>query len=398
MGSPARVAILAAKRTPLGKFLGSLSKVPAVELGRIAAEAALSEIPVQPADVDEVIFGNCIQAGLGQNPARQVQLGLNIPFERGAVTVNKVCGSGLESILLGCARIKAGEVELVLAGGMESMSLAPYLLPRARTGLRYGDAPIVDSITRDSLEDAYGAGLMGVTAEGTARRNSVSREEQDRFALRSNQLAARARSEGNFRSETVPVPPDAQRGIPGLDHDEGVRGDTTLERLGRLRPVFQDDGTVTAGNSSQLSDGAAALVLASEAMATRLGLVPLAWIHSSHSGGVEPVRITESPIPTVRAHLAKTGFTLADLDLVEINEAFAASTVAFLHEIPVPDAKFNVNGGAIALGHPIGCSGARIIVTLAHALRSRKAMRGLASLCMGGGNGLSLMLENPAGS
>ncbi len=396
MGAGQRVAILAAKRTPIGKFLGSLAKVPAVELGRLAVTDAILHAHLQPSDIGELLFGNCIQAGLGQNPARQVLLGAKIPYERGAVTINKVCGSGMESIIMGCSRIRAGDADIVVAGGMESMSLAPYLAPRVRSGLRYGDTPLIDSINHDSLEDAYGAGLMGVTAEGTASRNAVSREEQDRFSLRSNQRAARAIESGSFRAETVPVPPDPAHGTPGLERDEGVRGDTTLERLGKLRPVFKSDGTVTAGNSSQLSDGASALVLASEAKVAALRLEPLAWIHSFQSGGVEPVRITESPIPTVREHLAKIGWGIQDLDRVEVNEAFAASTVAFLKAFPVSDDRFNPTGGAIALGHPIGCSGARIVTTLAHGLRISGGHRGLATLCMGGGNGLSIILENPA--
>lgn len=394
MPASPRVAIVGAARTPIGKFGGGLSKVPAVELGKVAAAEALRRANVPAKKVDEVLMGLCIAAGLGQNPARQVQLGLGIPVDRGALTVNMVCGSGLRSLMMASTGIRAGDIDVALVGGMESMSQAPHLAPRVRNGLRYGEGPLVDAIARDSLEDAYGHGLMGKTADLTAKRTQVSRDEQDRFALRSHQRARSATDEGRFREEIVVVPEAVTKGAP-VERDEGIRGDTTLERLAGLKPVFNSDGTVTPGNASQMSDGAAALVLASESRVKKMGLTPLAWLRSSHIGGVEPVRITESPIPTVRAHLEKEKISVKELDLVEANEAFAVSTVAFQKELGIPEDRLNVNGGAIALGHPIGCSGARIVVTLVHELRRRKAGRGLATLCMGGGNGLSLLLEAP---
>ncbi len=391
--SAPRVALLSAARTPIGKFGGALAKVSAVGLGACAAKEALRRSGLAGKQVDEVLMGSCIQAGLGQNPARQVQLSTDVPYERGAVTINKVCGSGLRAAILACSEIRAGDIDVALVGGMESMSQGPHLLPRVRTGLRYGDGAVVDSVSHDSLEDAYGNGPMGRTADATARHHSVSREEQDRFALRSHQRAQKAQEEGRLREEIVGVPAEVTGGAP-LERDEGVRGDATMERLAKLKPVFASDGTVTAGNASQLSDGAAALVLASEAKVKRLGLSPLAWIHSYHTGGVQPARITESPIPTVREHLARRSIPLESLDVVEVNEAFAASCVAFLKELPVAEDRFNPNGGAVALGHPIGATGARLIATLAYELRRRQGERGLASLCMGGGNGLSIVLDS----
>lgn len=393
--SAPRVALVGAARTPIGKFGGTLAKVTAVQLGALAAGEALRRARLQPKQVDEVLMGLCLQAGLGQNPARQVQLALNIPVDRGAVTINKVCGSGLRAIMLAATAIRAGDVDVAVAGGMESMSQAPYLLPRARTGLRYGDAVLLDAVNRDSLEDAYGNGLMGRTADQTAQRHRIPRDEQDRYAVRSHQRAARATEEGRFREEMIPVPPEVTGG-KALDRDEGIRPDVSPEQLAKLRPVFSQDGTITAGNASQLSDGAAAVVLVSEARAKRWGLEPLAWVHSQQVGGVEPAHITESPIPTVKEHLRRVGQKVEDLELVEMNEAFAVASLAFLKEVPIPEDRFNVLGGAVALGHPIGCTGARLPVTLVHEMRRRKAHRGLATLCMGGGNGLSMIFESAA--
>jgi acetyl-CoA C-acetyltransferase len=394
MPSPPRVAIVGAARTPIGRFGGGLHKVPSVELGKVAAAEALKRAGVPAKKIDETLFGLCIAAGVGQNPARQVALGVGVPVDRGALTVNMVCGSGMRSLLLAATEIRAGDIDIALVGGMESMSRAPHLYPRVRAGVRYGDAPGVDAIARDSLEDAYGHGLMGRTADLSAKRLEISREEQDKFALRSHQRAQAATQEGRLKDEIVPVPEAVTQG-PAVERDEGIRGDTTLEKLAKLKAAFTNDGTVTPGNASQMSDGAAALVLASEAKVKKLGLTPMAWIRSSFIGGVEPVRITESPIPTVRAHLEKEKLKVSEIDLIEANEAFAVASVAFQRELGVPEDRLNVNGGAIALGHPIGCSGARIVVTLLHELRRRKAGRGLATLCMGGGNGLSLLVEAP---
>ncbi len=391
----ARVAIVGAVRTPLGKFRGTLSRVPAVTLGRIAAQEAMKRARVGPSQIEEVIFGCCIQAGLGQNPARQVLLGSGIPETRGGVTVNKVCGSGMKAIMMAASSIRAGDQDLVLAGGMESMDLAPYLVPNLRDGVRYGDVKLVDAMLQDSLLDAYDHEHMGMTGEDVARRYGITRAEADQFALRSHERAVRAVRGGLFKPEIVPVP-GTITGKGDLDHDEGPRPDTNLEKLAALKPSFRPDGVLTAGNSSSLSDGAAAVVLASEAKVRELNLGPLAWIHSYHTGGVAPSRVMEAPIPTVREHLARARLTIEEIDVVEHNEAFSTASIAVARELKIPDERFNVNGGAVALGHPIGCSGARIVVTLVHEMSRRKVHRGLATLCMGGGNGTSMLVESPA--
>jgi acetyl-CoA C-acetyltransferase len=391
--SPSRVAILSAVRTPLGKFGGSLSRVPAPTLGKVVAEEALRRASVGPEQIEEVIFGCGIQAGLGQNPARQVLIRSGIPPEVGAVTVNKVCGSGMKSIMLAASEIRAGDVAIALAGGMESMSLAPFLLPaRARWGLRLGDASLVDAVQNDALLDAYDHQSMGMTGEAVAKRFGISRAEADAFAVESHRRAGEASATGRFAQEIVPVPSPAPGGPP-VGRDEGPRPDSTLESLASLKPSFIAGGILTAGNSSQLSDGAAALVLASEEAVQRRGLRPLAWIRSYHVGGVPPPRVMEAPIPTVQGHLAKEHLTIEEVDLFEHNEAFSTASIAVQRALRVPEGRFNVNGGAVALGHPIGCSGARITVTLLHEMLRRKAFRGLATLCMGGGNGTSLLLE-----
>ncbi len=394
---PGRVAILSAVRTPIGKFGGGLSKVPSPFLGKIAAGAALERAGVRPDQVEEVIFGCGIAAGVGQNPARQVLLHSGIPPNVGGVTVNKVCGSGMKSLMFASSEIRAGDVSLVLAGGMESMSNAPFLLPaRARWGIRLGDVPVLDAMQNDGLTDAYDHQSMGMTGERIAQRFHISREEADEFALESHLRAHRASEDGRFAQEIVAVPASVT-GSTEVRRDEGPRGNSTREKLATLRPAFLPGGVLTAGNSSQLSDGAAALVLASEEMAAKLSRPPLAWIRSSQVGGVAPADVMESPIPTVRAHLQKEGLGVGDLDLFEHNEAFSTASIAVRRALEVPERIFNVNGGAVALGHPIGCSGARIVVTLLHEMIRRKAFRGLATLCMGGGNGTSLILENATG-
>jgi acetyl-CoA C-acetyltransferase len=390
----ARVAIVGAVRTPIGKFGGGLAKVPAVQLGQVAAREALARAKLTPSKVDDVLLGCSIQANLGQNPARQVSLAIGIPHEIGSVTLNKVCGSGMKSLMLGASEIRAGEASIVLAGGMESMDQAPYLLPGARWGLRFGAAQLQDAMLQDSLLDAYDHEHMGLTGEAVARKFSITREQADAFAARSHQRASEAWSSGRMKEETVAVPAELTGGAP-VDHDEGVRADSTPERLAKLKPAFSPKGVLTAGNSSQLSDGAAVLLLASEEAVAKHSLAPLAWIRSSHVSGVPPPRVMESPIPTVKEHLAKEKLTPADLDLFEHNEAFSTASIAVQRTFSVPDEKFNVNGGAVALGHPIGCSGARIVVTLLYEMTRRKAHRGLATLCMGGGNGTSMILELP---
>ncbi len=392
---PPRVAILSAVRTPIGKYGGRLRGVRAVDLGALALRSALERAHVAPDEIREVVFGHCIQAGCGQNPARQVARASGVPDRSGAVTVNMVCGSGLKALLLGVAEIQAGAFEMVAVGGMESMSGAPYLVPAAaRWGLHFGASTLDDAMQRDALLDAYGEHeQMGLAGERIAKSLGLSRAEVDAFAVRSHREAARASADGTFQGETVPVPEAMTPAGPGLTMDEGPRGATTLEGLAKLKPPFRPDGVLTAGNSSQLSDGAASLLLASEAAVEAKGLAPLAWVHSHEVGGVEPSRVMEAPIPTVRAHLARVGVSPSEIDRVEHNEALASASIAVQRAFGFTEKQFNVHGGAVALGHPIGASGARIVVTLLHELRRSGTHRGLATLCMGGGNGLSLLID-----
>jgi acetyl-CoA C-acetyltransferase len=394
-GVPERIAILSAVRTPIGKFGGKLRQTPAPVLGTVAAGEALRRARVEPAELPELLFGNGIQAGVGQNPARQVLRGIGAHDTSGATTINMVCGSGMKALHLAAAEIRAGEFDLVLAGGMESMTSAPYLVgARARWGIRYGSDTLEDAMLRDALTDAYGEHEhMGLTGERIARKLHLTREDVDRFGVRSHRAAARAIASGLFARETVPVPAEVTASREGLLVDEGPRGDTTLEGLARLHPSFRPDGVLTAGNSSQLSDGAAALVLARESEARRRGVTPLAWLHSGQVSGVAPADVMEAPIPTVKAHLKRTGFHPHDFDRVEHNEAFASASIAVQQAFGFTEEQFNVHGGAIALGHPIGASGARIVVTLLHELLRVRGKLGLATLCMGGGNGLSLILD-----
>jgi acetyl-CoA C-acetyltransferase len=395
MSGPVRIAVLSAVRTPIGKFGGKLRMTPAPVLGALVGREAMKRASVEPTEVPEVIFGHCIEAGVGQNPARQVLRASGIPDTSGAVTVNMVCGSGMKALHLGAAELRAGEFPLLLAGGMESMDSAPYLLgPRARWGLRYGGEPLEDAMVRDALTDAYDDHEgMGITGERIAKKLHLTREDVDRFAVRSHRAAAAATSTGRFAKEIIAVPSELTASREGLAVDEGPRGDSTVEALGRLKPSFAPDGILTAASSSQLSDGAAALVLASEEEAERRGAKVLAWIHSTQVSGLAPGDVMEAPIPTVKAHLKRTGFRPADFDRVEHNEAFASASIAVQQAFGFSEEQFNVNGGAIALGHPIGASGARIVVTLLHELLRIKGKLGLATLCMGGGNGLSLILD-----
>ena len=389
------VAILAAVRTPIGRFGGTLRALPATRLGTFAARAAIARAGWTPDDVEEVLFGQAIQAGAGQNPARQVLRGAGVPDSVGAATVNMVCGSGMKSIQWGYTAIRAGDFDRVLVGGMESMSNSPYLVDG---GMRWGSLPgphtLDDGMQRDALIDAYEEHeSMGLTGERVAKKFGLSRAEVDAYGLRSHLRASLAVAAGTFASEIVPVPPDPSHGVDGLDHDEAPRADTTLEKLARLRPAFAPDGVLTAGNSSKLSDGAAALVLASAREVREKGARPIAWIHSTGESGVHPRDVMESPIPTVKRHLERTGFRPSDFDRVEHNEAYASASIAVQRTFGFSDDQFNVNGGAVALGHPIGASGARIVVTLVQELvRSGKTL-GLATLCMGGGNGLSLIVD-----
>lgn len=389
------VAILSAVRTPIGKFGGSLRNVSAPALGSHVARVAIERSGLRADDIEEVVFGHGIQAGVGQNPARQVLRGAGVPDSVGAVTVNMVCGSGLKAILIGYSAIRAQEFDRVLVGGMESMSNAPYLLPGThRWGSRPGSQTLTDAMQWDGLTDAYDEHeLMGLTGERVARHFGLTRADVDAFALRSNLRAVQARDSGIFDSEVVPVPAELTPGGTGLARDECPRADTTLAALAKLKPSFAPNGVLTAGNSSQLSDGAAALVLVSRAEVERRGLQPMAWVHSTGEGGVHPRDVMEAPIPTVKKHLVRTGLQPSDFDRVEHNEAFSSASIAVQRSFSFTEEQFNVHGGAVALGHPIGASGARIVVTLtAELVRSNRRL-GLATACMGGGNGLSVVLD-----
>ncbi|MFC8749533.1 acetyl-CoA C-acetyltransferase [Pseudomonas oryzihabitans] len=388
------VVIVAATRTAVGSFQGSLANVPAVELGATVIRALLAQTGVAPAEVDEVILGQVLTAGAGQNPARQAAVKAGLPHEVPALTLNKVCGSGLKAVQLAVQAIRCGDAEIVIAGGMENMSLAPYVLPKVRSGLRLGHAELVDSMISDGLWDAFNDYHMGQTAENLVQLYQISREAQDAFAARSQQRAAAAVESGRFREEITPVAIPQRKGEPLLfDTDEGIRADTTAEGLARLRPAFAKDGSVTAGNASSLNDGAAAVLAMSATRAEALGLTPLAHIAAYASAGVDPAIMGIGPVSATRKTLEKAGWQLADLDLIEANEAFAAQALAVGQELGWDNDKVNVNGGAIALGHPIGASGCRVLVTLLHELRRRDGRRGLATLCIGGGQGVALAVE-----
>jgi acetyl-CoA C-acetyltransferase len=388
-----RVAIVAAVRTPIGRFLGAFADLTAADLGVAATRAALERARISPADVDELIYGCARQAGGGPNVARQVLVRSGIPQERPAFTVNQACGSGLQSILLAAEHIRAGKSRLVVAGGTESMSRVPHLLDRARTGYRLGNAVVVDGMYRDGFLDPICGLLMGETAEKLADLHKIGREEQDQFALESQRRAAAAIKEGRFDDEIAPVQVKGRKGEERtVTADEHPRGDTTLADLAKLPPVFREGGTVHAGNSSGITDGAASLVLAAESAARERKLPVLAWVGESEVVGVDPAIMGIGPVPATRRLLEKTKRSLADFDLIELNEAFAAQVLACDRELHMDRSKLNVNGGAIALGHPIGCTGARIVTTLVHEMKRRKASLGLATLCVSGGLGLALEL------
>ncbi len=390
------VFIVSAPRTPIGKFLGGLSGLKATDLGALVVREALRRAGVGPGEVDEAILGSVLQAGLGQNPARQAALRGGLPETVGAVTVNKVCGSGLRAILFGAQAIKAGDAEIVLAGGMESMSNAPYLLPDARRGSRLGHARLLDAMIHDGLWDAFNDVPMGSTCELVAERFKVTRGDMDAFSEASHRKAVQAAKTGKFRAEILPVETQGEKGeTKSVEQDEGPREDSTAAKLATLKPAFKPDGHVTAGNSSQISDGAAAVVLMSEKALRARKAAPLARITGYATAGVDPKWVLVSTIDAVRRLDARNPWRAAEADLVEINEAFAASTLAALRDLRLDPARVNVNGGAVALGHPIGASGARIVATLLAALADRKLRRGVATLCMGGGNGLALGVERP---
>ncbi|HYB06563.1 MAG TPA: acetyl-CoA C-acetyltransferase [Nitrososphaerales archaeon] len=385
--------ILSACRTPIGKFGKSLVGVSAPSLGALVIEEALRRGKVQASEVEEVIMGNVVSAGLGQNPARQSAIKAGIPFASGAVTVNKVCGSALKAVMLAAQSIKAGDNEIVVAGGMESMSNAPYLAKGVRWGTKSGDARLLDAMIADGLWEAYHNYHMGITGENIAERFSIGRKEADEFACESHLKASKASADGVFDAEKVAVKMEREGEVVEFNTDECIRGDTTIEKLAKLKPVFKPDGILTAGNSSQLSDGAAAVVVSSEEAADRLGVRPIARIIAYGTGGVEPARVMEAPIPTTKALLKKAKMSVDDIDLFEHNEAYATASIAVRRALGVDEARFNVWGGAVALGHPIGSSGARILATLVYGLRRTGKKTGLATLCLGGGNAVSMIVE-----
>ena len=385
--------IISAVRTPIGKYGKALAGFKATELGTMVVKEAVSRAGLQPTDIQECIMGNVLGAGLGQNPARQAAIGAGLPVEIGSFTVNAVCGSGMKAAMLAADAIKAQQYEALVVGGMESMSNAPYLMPGARWGYRMNDQTVVDSMVHDGLWDIFNNQHMGFTGEIVAERFNVTREDADRLSMESHLKAAKAAKEGKFKKEILPITIHSKKGDTVVDSDEGVREDTTMEGLGKLKPVFKKDGIVTAGNSSQLSDGASALVVTSRKWAEEHGCKPLASIVAYGERGVKPEYIMEAPIPTTRHVLEKAGMTIDDIDLFEHNEAFASASCAVKKDLNVPDEIFNVNGGAIALGHPIGCSGARVITTLLYALQDRNKETGLATLCLGGGNAVTMIVK-----
>jgi acetyl-CoA C-acetyltransferase len=387
--------ILSAVRTPIGKFQGGLSSFSATELGAKAVAEAIRRAGIDAGQVDEVILGNVVQAGLGQNPARQAALKGGCNPRVAAMTINKVCGSGLKAVALAAQAIQTGETELLVAGGMESMSNCPYLLTQARTGYRLGDGKIIDSMISDGLWDVYENFHMGNTGELVAEKYGITREEQDHFAVESHQKAVRARKSCFFESQILPVEVPLKKGDPlVVKYDESPREDTTMEALARLKPAFKKDGTVTAGNAPGTNDGAAALVVTSDRNAARLGKQPMARIVAQAVSGLEPKWVMMAPVDAVEKLLQKTGWDRdKDVDLVELNEAFAVAAIAVMRQLRLNPEKVNVNGGAVALGHPIGASGARILVTLLYELHRRNLKRGIAALCLGGGNAVALAVE-----
>ena len=385
--------IVSAVRTPVGTMGGAFVDVPAPRLGAIAVEEAVRRAGIDPATVDEVLMGNVLQAGLGQNPARQASLGAGLATSIPTMTVNKVCGSGLKTVALAAQAIRAGDAEVLVAGGMENMSRAPYLVENARYGYRLGNGELVDVMIRDGLWCAFDNCHMGITAENVAAEYEVSREDQDAFSAESQRKAGEAMKSGRFKDEIVPVPVQRKKETVLVDTDEHPRPDTSAEILAKLRPAFNKEGTVTAGNASGINDGAAAVVVMSASRAKAEGRTPLARIRSYASAGVEPRVMGMGPVPAARKAMQRAGVEVKDIGLFELNEAFAAQSVAVGRELAVPEDRLNVNGGAIALGHPIGASGTRILVTLLHAMQQRDAQVGLAGMCIGGGQGIAMVVE-----
>jgi acetyl-CoA C-acetyltransferase len=386
--------IVSAKRTPIGRFFGGLSKVPSPVLGSYAIKAVLDEVPAAKALVNEVLMGCVLQAGVGQNPARQAALKAGLPDTMSAMTINKVCGSGLEAAMRAAATIKAGDAECVIAGGMENMTQAPHFA-RVREGVKYGPATMEDHMAYDGLRCAFEACAMGDSADFIAAKFGITRAEQDRFAVQSHHRAAEATKQGWFKSEIVALTGEQclDKKSPGVSADEGIRAETTLEGVAKLRPAFSKEGTVTAANASQISDGGAAVCVMSSSAAEKAGLKPIAKIVSYHTSGIAPKEIFAAPIAGVQGALKKANLSVNDIDLFEINEAFAAQVLCNIKELGVPESKLNICGGGVALGHPIGASGARVLVTLIHQLRRTGGKRGVVSLCLGGGNAVAMVVE-----
>jgi len=386
--------IVSAVRTPTGKFLGALKDFTAPELGALVVREAVTRAGIEPGMVDECLMGNVIQAGVGQNPARQAALKGGLEPAVAALTINKVCGSGLKAVMLAAQGIATGDIDVAVAGGMESMSNAPYILPRVREGLRMGNGTVVDTMIADGLWCAFDNCHMGMSGEHVAETYHVSRAEQDRYAAESHRRAAHATGQGWFKDEILPISVPQKKGPPVLlDRDEPIRADTSETSLSALKPAFKKDGTVTAGNAPGVNDAAAAVVVMAADVATARGLTPLARIIGQATSGLAPKLVMMTPVEAVRKVAAKVGWSLADVDLFEINEAFSVQLVAVMRELGVDPARVNVNGGAVALGHPIGASGARVLTTLLYEMKRRDVRRGIASLCLGGGNGVALAIE-----
>ena len=388
------IVIAGALRTAIGKFGGALAKIPAPELGATVIAALLARYKIRPQDISEVILGQVLTAGSGQNPARQALIKAGLPAEIPAMTINKVCGSGLKAVMLAAQAVRCGDADIVIAGGQENMSAAPHVLPGSRDGFRMGDAKLIDSMIVDGLWDVYNQYHMGITAENVARQHAISRAQQDEFAVASQNKAEAAQKAGKFKDEITPVMIPQRKGDPvAFASDEFIKAGATLDALSALRPAFNKEGSVTAGNASGINDGAAAVLVMSAERAAKLGLKPLAKIKSFASSGVDPSIMGMGPVPASRRALEKAGWKAADLDLMEINEAFAAQACAVNKEMGWDTKRINVNGGAIALGHPIGASGCRILVTLLYEMARRDAKKGLASLCIGGGMGVAMAVE-----
>jgi acetyl-CoA C-acetyltransferase len=386
--------IVSAVRTPTGKFLGALKDFTASQLGALVVREAVARAGIDPASVDECIMGNVIQAGNGQNPARQAALNGGLSDRVAAMTINKVCGSGLKAVMLAAQGIASGDIEIAVAGGMESMSNAPYLVPRVREGLRMGNGQLIDAVVHDGLWCSFEQCHMGMSGEVVAERYAVARTEQDEYAAGSHRKAAEATNRGWFADEILPVHVPRKKGSPVVvDRDEPIRDDTTAETLAALKPAFKKDGSVTAGNAPGVNDAAAAVVVMSAAKASALGLSPLARIVGQATSGLAPKLVMMTPVEAVRRVAAKVGWELGDVDLFEINEAFSVQAIAVMRELGIDPARVNVHGGAVALGHAIGASGARVLTTLLYAMRRRNARRGIAALCLGGGNGVALAVE-----